>query len=232
MIAGMIQNTCHRCNKAFLTCSPAQKYCSAECRTRQCMGCGKRFVLAGREKTYCSSRCAMSGERNPNFGAKRPGMFQHSQEFRSSLSTDRMGPNNPNWKGGAGGQGKYGSQSYARQWAMEHIGRKCEQCEATQSLEVHHIVARRHFADPSLSNFPQNLMVLCRTHHRRIDGNGWTQGRPLRETPFVDRLPESILQALERDGLVSSLPDGIRQISLARRQKATYRQARHVTDTT
>lgn len=209
----MIQKTCHKCNSVFLTRSPAQKYCSIECRTRECPACGKHFVLAGQEKKFCSNGCSTKGENNPNFGKRRPGMFQHSVEFRSRLSESRKRDKNPNWKGGASGVGKCGSQSYARIWALKNIGNKCEICGSSDNLEVHHVLARKYFASPNLANFPENLMVLCKSHHRQTDGNGWVQKkRPLRETPFLDRLPESILLELELDGLVSSLPEGLHLI--------------------
>lgn len=166
----------------------------------------------------------MTGADNPNYGNRKPGMFQHSEEFRLRLSEDRRGASNPNWRGGRQGAGEYGLQTYARRWALRHLGERCQLCGSQTSVEVHHIVARRFFRPASLANFPQNLMVLCRPHHRQIDGNGKGAAPPPREIPFVDRVPESILQALERDGWVSSLPEGLSLIQLELLRPADYRR--------
>lgn len=228
----MLQKQCHWCSSTFLTASPAQKYCSMLCRTRECPTCRKPFVLAGQERTFCSPKCRpRAGRANPNFGNRRPGMFQHSEEFRTRLSRERQGAGNPNWRGGGPGAGEFGQQDYARRWALQHIGRHCEMCGSEAAIEVHHIAARRLFREPSLANFRENLMVLCRRHHRQVDGNRWTQKRSPREIPFVDRLPASILLALEQDGLVSSLPEDIRLIQFEPTTPAKYRHEELAIDT-
>lgn len=221
----MIQKQCSKCDARFLTRSPAQKYCSAACRTRTCPTCSTTFVLAGQERKYCSQKCLpRQGSSNPNYGNRKPGMFQHTPEFRLRLSEERKREGNPNWQGGHDGAGKYGLQTYARRWALQHRGRHCEQCGSAEALEVHHIVARRYFADPRLANFDQNLMVLCRPHHRQADGNGRATPPAPRAIPFVDRLPESILLTLEQDGLVSSLPDDISLIQIAHESRSALRR--------
>lgn len=181
-----------------------------------CPTCSRPFELNGHEKTYCSSACKpRAGSSNPNYGKRHPGMFQHSPEVRALLSDAHLGAGNPNWKGGGSDPGARRMQTYARKWALRHIGHSCQQCSATEDLEVHHVVARRYFQDHRLSHFPQNLMVLCRKCHRSVDGNQRKDKAQLHEIPFVDRVPQSILDLIARDGSVSSLPSDVRLIDLS-----------------
>ena len=73
------------------------------------------------------------------------------------------------------------AKSYAD--AMWRAGFKCERCEGTMCLEVHHVVGRQ---PPVLVNEPDNLLVLCVHCHAWWHGQkqvavGWFIGRFGRE---------------------------------------------------
>lgn len=219
----MIHKVCEKCKTPFQTNSPASRWCSDACRSKTCKTCGVVFVPTSPTSIYCSRACVpCHGESNPNYGKRHPGMFHHSTELRGHLSKSRMGSNNPNWKGGGKNVGKCRHQSYARIWALQNISDTCEVCGADSNLEVHHIVSRKLFADPKLANFRDNLMVLCKKHHRQADGNQHTQ-KSKRDTPFLNRLPESILDQLKQDGLVSRLPADIVLIQFESPIELAYR---------
>lgn len=54
--------------------------------------------------------------------------------------------------------------SQANRLALERAGYKCEICEAQENLEVHHIVPFK--VSPIEAYDLDNLIVLCRTHHK------------------------------------------------------------------
>lgn len=212
--------TCPGCGVAFLaplwkTQAQANVYCTSACydqahaaTPRICPTCSKSFVPVGYSKAqkYCCIACVPKlGADNPNFGKRHPGMFQQSARFRLWLSAQRTGVNNPAWKGGSRTAGAWQHQTWVRQWAAANLPHHCEMCP-DQAAHVHHIVPGRLFSPRLLMQFRQNLVMLCDLHQRRTVESATAlllQGTP-RLIPFADRLPESILEALERGGLVSS----------------------------
>lgn len=138
-------------------------------------------------------------------GKRHPGLFQHSGQFRLWLSAQRKGAANPAWTGGSRTAGAWQHQTWVKRWAAENLPTGCEVCGAAAD-HVHHIVPGRLFSPRILMQFRQNLLMLCDVHQRRqVDvTSAWLgQGKP-RLIPFADRLPPSILEALERGGSVSS----------------------------
>lgn len=212
--------TCPGCQKTFVAPTwkaraQANVYCSSACYDKAhaakptvCLTCQKSFVPSGysKQQKYCSIACVpKTGADNPNYGKRHPNLFQHSGQFRLWLSAQRMGKNNPAWKGGSKTTGAWQHQTWVSQWAAVNLPQHCEVC-GSPSAHVHHIVPGRLFAPRMLMQFRQNLLMLCDVHQRHaVDAATplLSQGKP-RLIPFADRLPESILLALEQDGLVSS----------------------------
>jgi len=215
---------CPECNAVFL----AEKYradaqervfCSAQCyqashatQPQSCLTCQQPFVSKSYSKAqkYCCLACVPKlGENNPNYGKRHPGMFQHAAQFRLFLSAQRMGENNPAWKGGSPANGHWAHQAWVSQWAKANLQGHCELCAAT-AANVHHVVPGRLFAPRLLMQFRQNLVMLCDVHQRQAveQGTPALRARTPRLAPFADRLPLSILEALEQGGLVSSPLDG------------------------
>lgn len=212
--------TCPQCQAPVLAeryrlIKQTQVFCSKACydknhaaTPRQCPTCEKSFFSKAYSKTqkYCCMKCVpMTGADNPNFGKRHPNMFQHSGQFRLWLSALRMGKNNPAWRGGSKTTGAWQHQTWIGQWAKANLAHQCAECSAPAG-HVHHIVPGRLFSPRILMQFRQNLVMLCDLHQCRqveVATPLLLQGTP-RLIPFADRLPESILTALEQGGLVSS----------------------------
>lgn len=215
-----VETTCPGCDARFLV--PAhqlrngrRKFCSGSCYYKQhattpilCQTCGRPFVSKGYNKRtkHCSAECwPRSGENNPNFGKRHPGLFQWSAAYRLRMSEERMGAGNPRWSGGSQTNQKFQHQSFVRTWAMTNLEPHCAVC-GSSVVDIHHIVPRRYFQPVRLAHFAQNLMLLCVAHNRPLGTviQRAMKARKLQEIPYIDRLPQSILSALERDGLVST----------------------------
>ena len=115
---------------------------------------------------------------------RHPSKIQSDQVFCSKdchsawLSRAFEGDGHPNWKGGV-------HQEYNRGWyrsktdTLERDGNTCVVCGITaeefgRNLDVHHIIPVRLFMasddhDSADAHFPENLITLCVTCHRRAD---------------------------------------------------------------
>lgn len=130
-------------------------------------------------------------------------------DVRARFSKERRGESNPNYRNGEGVR-PIRFQVFVRDWALENLGGDCEKC-GDPDPELHHIVSRDMFPEVEMSHFRQNLALLCVDCHRPEDGRKRKllgEGRA-RDLLFADRLPEPILDQLERDGSVSELPSSV-----------------------
>lgn len=215
-----VEATCPGCGKVFQAPNwkaqaQAQVYCSNACyqqvhaaKPLVCMTCSAEFVPKSyrKEQKYCCIACVPKlGAANPNFGKRHPGLFQHSGQFRLWLSAQRTGKGNPAWTGGSPTAGAWQHQTWTSRWAKANLAQKCAVCGGA-AHHVHHIVPGRLFSPRILMQFRQNLVMLCDLHQRHaVDAAALAIDRgTTRAIPFADRLPPSILTALEQGGSVSS----------------------------
>lgn len=199
----------------------SHNYCSVQCRhigqrdrkTLTCPTCLNDFeVVAGAYRVHCSTDCMaeayrqrLKGEGNPNYGNRYVGAWQMPGETRLHLSKMKRGRGNPNHKSGSTDQKRlFGG--YVSRWAAENLSASCESCD-TDATCTHHIVPRRLFAHHAQSHFRRNLVRLCHSCHKTVETQ--IDEAQIRQIPFADRLPESILLQLETDGFVSRLPEDV-----------------------
>lgn len=73
----------------------------------------------------------------------------------------------------------YDRRDYGNTWeekreeALERDGYECRICGKSQSvkypLHVHHVVKVKKFDDPDNAHTRDNLITLCKTHHRLVE---------------------------------------------------------------
>ncbi|MFC7044626.1 HNH endonuclease [Halobacteriaceae archaeon GCM10025711] len=86
------------------------------------------------------------------------------------MSVHQCSDDNPNWKGGA--CDRFGSNWYRIRERVEERDRVCQVCgdpPSTRALDVHHIVPRSEFDVVEESNAMGNLVLLCRSCHKRVE---------------------------------------------------------------
>lgn len=194
-------------------------FCDTECYQKDhattpktCATCGTSFVSKNYDKRarYCCQACVpMTGESNPNYGRRHPGMWTMPAHLRLAMSDRRTGEGNPNWKGGSPTAGKFQHQTFARAWALNHLPHRCAVCGEPGS-DLHHIAPVKCFRPRRLAHFAENLLLVCEKHSIRamLQNTQALQARRPRDLLCADRLPESILRALEQGGSVSSPQQG------------------------
>jgi len=159
-----------------------------------CENCGIEFKripsVANRgEHNFCSYECThewestnRTGENSPTWDGGRSKLeceycgdiYKEYREERSKFcSKDCM--NNwkrDNWNHPQKGTAKeyFGDNwSQQRQNALERDNNSCEICGDSDLIDVHHIIPRRKFATVEKSNELENLIVLCRSHHMKVE---------------------------------------------------------------
>lgn len=118
--------------------------------SRHCEACGMPFHPKWKNSRFCSRKC---------WGAWK--------------SQNWVGENSPIWRGG---RFPYGLDWYQqRREARKRDNYTCQQCGITeqelgQHLDVHHIKSVRKFKDSCEANDLANLVSLCRSCHRAMEG--------------------------------------------------------------
>lgn len=110
-----------------------------------CEKCGEEYeeISSRKERTrFCSKSCHMEW-----FTAK--------------------GPENPWWRGGKEGFGDEWTKK--REKAIERDNSECQICGESELIDVHHIIPRREFQNADEADFLENLVVLCRPHHVKVE---------------------------------------------------------------
>lgn len=157
-----------------------KKYCSNKCssdhlkeqdgwRNSVSEGLPEDHSQGGNNANY-----GKTGEAHPAFGTER------SKEVRRQIGPDR-GPSHFAWKPGSGiGIGPFWQKQ--RTETLERDDYQCVVCGAKEKLDVHHVTPRRFvyyhpfFRWEDVNNL-ENLVTMCKTHHKRADlsGNYWNQ---------------------------------------------------------
>lgn len=150
--------TCDGCGTKFprRVQNPSTRYCSWNCfkesrwRNVRCAECGESF----RKRLSEIARSETLGY-----------LHMCSRACRNAHTSKLLGGDGSWIKGGKhkAQPKKYGKDwPNAKRFALERDGRKCQQCDATSNLDVHHW-------EPysiSFDNSPDNLVTLCRECHK------------------------------------------------------------------
>ena len=116
----------------------------------------------------------LSGDKSP---MRRPEMRKRFSDMRKGAGNpmyNRLGPDNPKWKGGKVTEYGPGWRSI-RTMVRRRDGNKCARCGSTKNLQVHHIIPYRESHDNSL----ENLITLCGNCHPRVEHGSATLQLPL-----------------------------------------------------
>ena len=137
-----IDRLCDTCREKMTGLGPSPEYCSVVCET-----------LANGESVVCSD----CGEEIGTIGRWRAhnnhaGSQGHYQRLAESID----GHIEAEWKP-------------QREAALHRADGRCEACDSTTDLEVHHIIKRRVFDDEKTAHALENLCVLCRSCHGRLE---------------------------------------------------------------
>lgn len=163
---------------------------------RICKHCGKEFeiyasALSGKTNTsgnYCSRKCyneaqkTFIGEKNNHYTSITVHCANCGKEIKKTPSRLRTyknafcslkckaeyhhnyvgGEKNPNWNGGNKG---YRGEDMGRIKKAHFVGKRCAICGTKEHIHVHHIIPYRLTKDNGLDN----LVALCRKHHRQFE---------------------------------------------------------------
>lgn len=151
-----------------------RKYCSHECRSdhlktqEEWKSAVKDGLPSNHSKGQENWNYGKTGEEHPAFGTER------SKEVRQKMGPEQ-GSSHFAWKPGTDvGFGPLWYKQRTR--AIERDGHQCVVCESEENLEVHHVTPRRFvYYHPFLSwenvNKLENLVTMCKTHHKQAEQN-------------------------------------------------------------
>lgn len=175
------------------------KYCSKECQAdaqkRQvvllCVYCEEEYTIKQSQSEtskFCSRECKDTYKRERPNPAVPCSWCGDTVERRKSVieqyenhfcddecmgkwrSRNVVGEDHPQWKGGTYAQ--FGANWF---WmrrkirARDEVCQACGEDESNRTLDVHHIVPRREFDEVERSNTMLNLVLLCRSCHKRVE---------------------------------------------------------------
>lgn len=180
---------CPTCKKMFTRNFPEQKYCSDSCcgrnRTKKpvkkvCPKCGVVFVVKDnsqrKKQKYCSPKCARRGGRKRGKeitcdGCGKmfycpPNRLTSKNHFCSRPCYSKFQKNKPKEYTWSTKKGKAKTRrafdSIWRKKALKAADGKCEICDTTKNLNVHHALSRGNY---STRWYLPNSVVLCVKHH-------------------------------------------------------------------
>ena len=152
-------------------------FCSSDCESkwRSENIAGKNHHQYNRITVECDW-CGEKLERWPSIVENNERHFCNAEECEAKwLSENNRGKDHPNWKGGSDTI-QYGSNwKWQREKAKERDNYECQICGMTKeeqgfALDVHHIQHVESFEKPKDANKLSNLLTVCRSCHRRIEG--------------------------------------------------------------
>lgn len=169
-----IEKTCDNCGESFETYpSRDTRFCSEECygewRSEELTGENNPNWDGGKKQLRCTW-CETEFERWESLIPEKPFC---SYSCRAAWeSENRVGENHHQYKGH---EDYYGVNWHkVRRKVLERDAHKCRICGADKvengrSLDVHHVTPIRKFDEPERANTLDNLITLCRTHHRLVE---------------------------------------------------------------
>lgn len=153
---------CERCGANFTVPYPStrKRFCSNECRYTYV---GKQLQDPKSHKVYECEIChvpirAKARSHKPRFC---------SRKCKAKWQSTLRGPLNPNWKPSS--DIVPSAPRSVRNHALHENGNRCQSCQATENLQVHHLDENRENNDPS------NLIILCCSCHAKWHAE---HGRP------------------------------------------------------
>ncbi|WP_458207194.1 HNH endonuclease [Haladaptatus sp. NG-SE-30] len=101
-------------------------------------------------------------------------------------SRNIVGENNPSWNGGT--YTEFGSNWFRLREQVRERDEVCQVCcedGSNHMLDVHHIVPRTEFEVVEHSNTLYNLVLLCRSCHKRVEHRSIPCPHPETESPGI-----------------------------------------------
>ena len=147
-------------------------------RSRTCAFCASKGKAAQLKRNfiecfcqYCKSLFEIPAWRV----AQRRGRFC-SRDCANKYYATLTGDKSFRWKGGTKTRKPTNSWIVARQWALLRANNHCEDCGQEGRLDVHHTEKGIVYSNEISANFPENLVVLCRSCHMKRENFGKVGG--------------------------------------------------------
>jgi len=149
-------------------------FCNRDCKSEyQSTQGGKDHPLTKQVEVECAW-CGKEDTDMPSYVSEDKNWFCDFDCYGEYRSENYTGEDNPRWRGGA-------PNHYGEDWpkmrvrALEKYDYECAICgkskdELGMNPDVHHIMPVREFENPDDANTIDNLIVLCRQHHKRWEG--------------------------------------------------------------
>lgn len=137
-----VERLCDTCREEMTSMGPTPEHCSTECRK-----------FDNDESVICPD----CGEEIRTIGRWKSHCSEDKEaKYYRRLSESINRVPDVKWK-------------VQRKAALHRADGECEVCGDTETLEVHHIVKRRVFDEERVSHALENLVVLCRSCHGRLE---------------------------------------------------------------
>jgi hypothetical protein len=145
---------CEGCGTSFprRVINPKTRYCSFDC------------FKASRWREVACAECGASFKKRLSEIKRSTGKHMCSRACRNAATSKLLGGDGTWQAGGKHGAARKRGKEWraAKAFALDRDGYACQQCEATENLEVHHW--EPYFV--SFDNHPDNLVTLCRGCHQ------------------------------------------------------------------
>ena len=189
-----VMNTCEHCGEMYerkQSRAEATRFCSRYCKDAYRRDHSTRPVVP-------CSWCDAMIERCPHDVAAYENHFCDNQCMGEWRSRHLIGKNNPSWSGGT--YTDFGSNWSRVRERIRNRDQVCQTCgeNGSQSdLDVHHIVPRREFEIVEHSNKEYNLVLLCRSCHKRVEHGSILCPHPIVSSPGISDEIERLLSLFQ-----------------------------------
>lgn len=149
-------------------------FCDTDCKAKwQSEQGGHTHALSEKIETSCDN-CGKTIYRVESKVSRSEHNFCGFECYGEHRSRNYRGENNPRWDGGS--PNDYGPDwPKMRRKALKRDGYQCVICgkskeELGMNPDVHHIKPVKSFDTPNDANYLDNLVTLCRNHHKKWEG--------------------------------------------------------------